>query len=208
MGRPRLHKIGDTVNMLTITDWTCEKQPNGKTKTFAICKCHCGNVIKVISGNVGRGTKSCGCLRRALITSKNTKHGDSGSRLYGIWKAMRKRCRNPNDKEYPNYGGRGIAVCNAWGDYKVFRTWALTNGYADHLTIDRINNDGDYTPKNCRWATLSEQSKNKRTNVNVEFDGVILSIQEWSRRTGILSATITWRIKRGWPIAAALGMEE
>ena len=132
-------------------------------KTYWKCVCDCGLTVVVPGNNLRSGnTMSCGCLRRetARKTGKaNTVHGeghDHKTRLYSIWCGMRQRCMNPHRTAYSLYGGKGVRVCDAWDDYTVFREWALSNGYADNLSIDRIDPNGDYCPENCRWITLSE----------------------------------------------------
>lgn len=95
------------------------------------------------------------------MTKKRYKHGDCQTRLYNIWKCMRKRCNNPNNPRYKNYGGRGVKVCKEWDDYRIFKIWAIMCGYHDNLTIDRIDNDGDYDSDNCQWMTNSENSKKR-----------------------------------------------
>lgn len=124
---------------------------------------------------------------------------DSGKRkqerLYGVWKSMRQRCSNPKNADYHNYGHRGITVCKEWGNYENFRDWAKENGYKVGLSIDRINNDGNYEPSNCRWATNKEQSLNKRTNVRVNIDGETLTLKELSEKHGIPYGTLRSRVE-------------
>lgn len=115
----------------------------------------------------------------------NYKHGGRYERLYYIWKTMRQRCNNPRSQKYKNYGGRGIVVCSEWEDYATFRKWAFENGYEETLTIDRIDVDGDYCPRNCKWSTIMEQ-ENNRTNTHWIYDnGEKISMAEYCRRNEI-----------------------
>jgi hypothetical protein len=174
------------------------------------CKCDCGNIINVRYNNLLNGsTKSCGCLKREKTIERSTKHGLSGgqgnyTRLYRIWLNMRRRCNNRRDQDYPYYGGRGIKVCKEWDNYAAFHDWAMKNGYADHLTLDRINNNGDYCPENCRWATRKEQARNTRQNHFITFNGKTMTIAEWAEYLGVSSTVLRTRLYRGWPIERAL----
>lgn len=132
-------------------------------------------------------------------------HGESYTRLHKVWNGMKQRCNDPNGKEYDRYGGRGIRVCEEWLSYVNFRDWALANGYdatapKGVCTLDRIDNDGNYEPSNCRWVSLSEQYANKSNLHYITYCGETLSVSQWSKRTGIKFHTLLYRIKRGWEL--------
>lgn len=134
------------------------------------------------------------------------KHGMSGTRLYRIWKNMKDRCNKPKHHNYERYGGRGIRVCEEWqNDFMAFYTWAMANGYQEDLTIDRKDNDGNYEPSNCRWATQREQLNNRGDfNVLVTYKGKTQTLMEWSEETGLPFATLRYRIVEShWPVEDA-----
>lgn len=126
------------------------------------------------------------------------KHGQSGTKLYAIWLTMRQRCYNTNNKDFYNYGAKGIKVCDEWiKDFSEFYRWAMENGYAESLSIDRIDPYGNYEPSNCRWATIQEQANNKKNTIYVEVDGSIYTLTELSNLYGIRRETIEMRYLRG-----------
>jgi hypothetical protein len=170
-----------------------------------LCECSCGGTTIAFTGNLRRGhTQSCGCLQMERTGNANRRHGESKQRISRIWSSMKARCTNPTVKCYPRYGGRGIKVCEEWDSYENFRDWALLNGYKDGLTVDRINNDGDYEPGNCRWTTKKEQSNNMRSNVRISFGGEEMTVAQWSRKMGFKDKTLHWRLKSGWSIEKAI----
>lgn len=129
------------------------------------------------------------------------KHGMEGTRLYHIWCGMKCRCSCPTNKDYPNYGGRGIDVCEEWkNDFSVFMKWAFANGYTDELTLDRIDTNGNYCPGNCRWATNLTQQNNKRTSHYIEYNGEKHTIAEWARILGLRRDTLRQRVLASWPL--------
>lgn len=124
-------------------------------------------------------------------------HGMSNAKLYRKWSAMRQRCLNPNDKEFKNYGGRGIKVCPQWLNFIVFAKWAKESGYKDGLTLERIDVNGDYCPENCTWATLKQQMNNKRNNVIIKTESGFMTLAEFSRKRGLSYSTVQMRLCRG-----------
>ena len=156
----KLNLIGNQFGKLTVIKYAGTKN----NRTAWLCKCECGNYTTVIGKNLKNGnTKSCGCLHVENARKLFTKHGKSHTRVYHIYSNILKRCTNTSNKDYKYYGGRGIAVCDEWKDnFQAFYDWSMSNGYKDNLTIDRINNDGNYEPSNCRWTTMKQQARNKR----------------------------------------------
>jgi len=129
------------------------------------CLCDCGNVTTVPGHELRQGnTRSCGCLRREMISQRRRKHGLAGTGIYRSWADMLRRCENPTHKSYSNYGGRGVKVCDEWRDVETFRDWALSNGWKKSLTIERKDSNGDYMPDNCEWIELGLQPSNTRRN--------------------------------------------
>lgn len=137
------------------------------------------------------------------------KHGGAKTKLNKVWRNMKDRCYNPNNKRYPHYGGRGIIVCQEWKeDYVSFRDWAIRNGYQVGLSLDRIDNNGIYCPQNCRWIDSVTQNNNFSRNQFITFNGVTLSISQWAKRTGIHRNTLDFRLKHGWEIGKALNFPD
>lgn len=127
------------------------------------------------------------------------------TRLWKIWSAMKERCYRAKHEHYKSYGGRGITVCDAWReDYKTFKKWALTNGYEDYLTLDRIDVNGNYEPSNCRWISMSEQHKNKRTNRVVEYKGKKYILADLAKEVGMGKTTLKYRLDKGMNVEEAV----
>ncbi|POP31673.1 hypothetical protein C3B58_15365 [Lactonifactor longoviformis] len=172
------------------------------SRSYWKCICDCGNEKIILLQNLRNGdATSCGCQRIKSIT----RHGGSHTKLYVVWQGMVRRCYDSKSKNYVNYGARGIHVCDEWrGDFGIFQKWAVQNGYRDGLSIDRINNDGNYSPNNCRWTTDKVQMNNTRKTVYLEINGVRKPISFWADEYGISKATIRERVKRGWLVEEAV----
>ena len=190
----KLQLLGRKFSRLTVV----EERPSKNNLSMWLCVCDCGNTV-IVAGKslVSANTKSCGCLKRDTTSERNKRqkptHHETFTRLYKIWHSMKCRCRQ---KRFKNYCGKGISVCKEWDtSYKEFRNWSLSNGYRDGLSIDRIDNSGNYCPSNCRWVTEKEQARNKTTN------RIILGkpLVEWSEITGLSRSAIAHRIDElGW----------
>lgn len=140
-------------------------------------------------------------MREAALKRKNASrrtHGFSADypKLYIVWETMKNRCENPNRKKYKDYGGRGIKVCEEWHDAEIFCKWALANGYAEGLQLDRIDNDGNYCPENCRWVTPKENNRNRRNTKYLTIGGITKCVAEWCETIDISEFTIYWWIRK------------
>lgn len=157
------------------------------------CLCDCGG-RSVVRGTCLRsgGTSSCGCVG----PEKRTKHGETGSKIYMAWIGIKHRCFNNKNKSYPDYGGRGISICSDWLDYSKFKDWALMNGYSERLSIERIDNNGDYAPNNCRWTTMSEQSNNKRSTIRVTIGDCTKPISIWADEFNMKKVNARYRFRK------------
>ena len=167
--------IGKKFGRLTVLEELSERKNGGKVYK---CVCECGKYIDVRGAFLRNGqTKSCGCL----MIDTNTKHSKYGTRIYNIYYGIIQRCYNTNAKDhYPHYGGRGIIMCDEWKhDFMSFYDWAISHGYKEGLTIDRIDNNGNYEPSNCRWVTVYEQNKNRSNSILVHYNNMTKSITEW-----------------------------
>lgn len=198
---------GQTFGRLTIVEMYKE---NGRV--YCDCKCSCGILAKHIraSSLIYKNTKSCGCLNQELRIARNLKHGcayrNRKSRLYEIWDGMHKRCDNPNTKSAKHYYEKGIHYCEEWNNFKPFQDWALANGYADNLTLERIDNTKDYSPENCIWISFSEQSKNRTSNHYITYQNETHTLTEWSKILGLKRSTIYSRLRRNLPIDEVLAV--
>lgn len=198
--------IGNKYGRLIVISYSHEEikynKNNKKVKIhYYNCKCDCGTENYITNRNslIQFTTRSCGCLQ------KEFRHGDSKTRLYGIWCNMKARCYNKNQTEYDIYGGRGISICDEWiYDYLNFKEWSLSNRYTDELTIDRINYDGNYEPNNCRWATYKIQANNTSRNREITYNGETKTMAEWSDKLNISYTTLRKRLYDGWNIERAL----
>ena len=175
------------------------------------CKCDCGNESYANSGALLSGrTRSCGCLMHESRGKSRITHHKSKSRLYVLYNGIKARCLNPNNKAFKWYGGKGIKICDEWlNDFQAFYEWAMANGYAKGLTIDRIDSEKDYCPENCRWITIQEQQHNKKSNHYITCNGETHTMTEWAKKTGININTLSSRInKLHWTPEKALGMND
>lgn len=166
------------------------------------CVCKCGKEFVTTGKSIRlKLIKSCGCLKISRIKEvgfKNKTHGETKTRLYNIWHGMKKRCRTKSDTSFKYYGGKGISVCDEWeSSYEVFRDWANANGYEDNLTLDRLDNNGDYSPENCKWSDLYEQARNRSNNVRVDFKGENMTLSQVAENLGISTSLLQYRINRG-----------
>lgn len=192
----------------------------GNIRTVYLCKCDCGNETITYASNLTSGhSKSCGCEQKENLKRigfqnmpdlrmDTTKHHKSNTRLYRIWRGMKERCNNPNSNAYSNYGGRGIKVCDEWkNDFEVFYSWAITNGYSDNLSIDRIDVNGNYEPSNCRWADTKTQCNNMRTNKYFTINSTTKTMKQWADTYDMDYGKVKERIRIGWTIEEALELK-
>lgn len=185
---------GRKFNYLTVIKRSDSRGNGKKPVVLWECSCRCGKTVIAPGYDLITGhTKSCGC--RKII------HGFAHKeRLYETWKNMRRRCNDPTNNRYAQYGGRGITICPEWDEYIYFRIWALENGYSDDLTIDRENGDGNYCPDNCRWVNMKVQANNVSRNRIIEYNGESLTMSQLADRFNLSYSAFQHRIERGWSI--------
>lgn len=194
---------GQKFGRLTVVSFSRDVRSGNRNRKYWKCICECGKYKEVRLDSLTSGkVKSCGCLQ-VENSYKNLIPGSSrydviDKRLRGIWNGMKGRCLNKNNKSYARYGGRGITLFKEWEDFNIFAKWALSNGYDENLTIDRIDNNKGYEPSNCRWITNKEQSRNRRSNIVIEHNGKTMTLKELSETTGIEYSCLNARYKRGY----------
>lgn len=193
---------GQTFGRLTVVKLSSRK--SGKMLMWD-CVCECGGNKTVIAPSLKRGnTLSCGCIKKEVLTIRNTKHGFSNTRIYEIWQGMIKRCTNPNSAAYKYYGGRGIKVCDGWLNFIDFYNDTI-QGYSDILSLDRYpDTNGNYEPNNFRWATEEQQANNKTDNHLVTYNGKTQTIAQWAKEMEVDYRFLQNRIAKGWEIEKAL----
>lgn len=202
MRRKRIINAGDRFGRLVVVNGTnCSTTKHPKY----LCLCDCGATKEIRKGGLFRGdTSSCGCFRIESATRNSTKHGKHGLPEYKVWKSMNDRIANPNNKHWNRYGGRGISICDRWRDFDNFITDMGQRPTPKHQ-IDRINNDGNYEPSNCRWVTKTENMRNTSLCVEFKYKGQSKTLGEWSEIYGLNRMTLYNRVNRlGWDIEKAL----
>lgn len=187
-------KVGDVFGLLTV------KEPKGRdsySKFMWLCACTCGTETVVRDNNLRQGkVESCSCLRRQLTSERNTKHGFGSTPEAQAWRDMKKRCLNPEDKNYHNYGGRGITVAAEWVDDFLCFLSDVGSRPNPKSTLDRVDNSKGYCPGNVRWVSMQRQQRNKRVNLLVAVGGVTKTAVEWAEEYGLCKPTATYRIHR------------
>lgn len=190
----KLKLIGDVFNRLTVLS----EAPTVKQKSYWLCICKCGNIVTILGSGLTTGqTQSCGCLQKERASKSHLKHGNSNKTSeYGTWINMKTRCLNPNSEDWENYGGRGITVCDRW--INSFENFLSDMGVkpSPEYSLDRFPDvNGNYSPVNCRWATIIEQARNKRRTVYYETAGLKMILQDWANYFGVHQANLLNSLK-------------
>lgn len=199
-----LNLINQRFNKLLVI----ERAKNQNDKTMWKCKCDCGNEVFVLTSNLRcNRIKSCGCLKVDKLVKRSTTHNQRHTNLYEVWKTMKQRCYNENNKSYKNYGGRGITICEDWKtNFTSFYNWSMANGYKKGLTIDRIDNNSNYCPENCRWTDRMTQANNSRWNKHIIVNGKDDTLANWLRFYNLTYDKYYKRINKGFSEQEALTM--
>ena len=177
---------------------------NAQKRPLWLCECSCGNQKIVEESKLKSGhTRSCGCLKKEAISKVNVTHRLSKAAEYKIWKGIRTRCFNKEVKSFKNYGGRGITVDERWSSFEAFFSDMGPRPSPEH-SIERINNEGNYGPENCRWANVKEQANNRRSSHFITFNGITLTVTQWGEKLGFRNGTLSRRLMLGWPVEKAL----
>jgi len=195
---------GDRYGRLTIVSENAPRRyPSGKKRVFT-CRCDCGTLVLVLLSDLRSGhTTSCGCRQREVVAQLKLSHGKCSSREHTSWSGMIQRCHNPDNPSYDRYGARGIVVCDRWRNSFAEFLKDMGDCPSGH-TIERVNNEGPYSPENCVWATPTTQNRNRRSSLRLTLNGVTRTASEWAVVLNIKPPTLYSRIARGWPPELAL----
>jgi hypothetical protein len=197
MSRPIVNLIGNIYNRITVVSFDYAKNH----KSYWVCRCSCGNKVTIRSDQLTGGvTGSCGCLHRDTITT----HGDSNSKEYETWLRIKKRCYDPKHKSYSRYGGRGIKVCTRWFNSYDYFLLDMGRAPSPKHSIDRKDNNGNYEPSNCKWATSIEQANNRRNNLRLTYKGETRNLRQWCDILNLNYSTTFSRLRIGWTVEMAL----
>ena len=202
---PHNHRdlTGRRFGRLLVVERTDAKTANGIR--LWLCRCDCGSTASVRTTCLNAGqTRSCGCLRGESRGNQLRTHGGTGSRVYNAFRSMWDRCANVRSKAYPDYGGRGIRVCERWRSFEAFRN--DMGDPPDGFSLDRIEVNGDYEPTNCRWADDLTQNNNRRSSVPIRIGERSQGLKEWCRELGLPYPSVYSRVRRGWTPSEALGL--
>ena len=209
MGKRIEVKPGDRYGRLTVVE---EVEQDGYLRRF-VCLCKCGTTTTAVLQRLRNGTKhSCGCLHKESSAANGranpaVTHSRSDQPIYNTWRGMLGRCKHRSNRFYHNYGGRGISVCDEWQDAATFIKWAFENGWKEGLQIDRVDNDGNYCPGNCRFVTRKQNCRNARHNIMITFGQTTQSLAAWAEQYGLHQKTLNNRIYRyGWTVEQALSL--
>ena len=184
------------------------RAPNKGQKVMWNCICKCGNHTIASGTNLKLGKiRSCGCFKIEQLVKRSTTHNQRHTNLYQVWKGIKQRCLNHNSSSYKNYGGRGITICEDWkNNFTSFYEWSMANGYKKGLTIDRIDNNSNYCPENCRWTDIITQANNKRVNKYITINGKVDTLSNWLKFYNIGKTKYYNRLKKGFSEQEALTM--
>lgn len=200
-------KSGDQYNRWTVLEEVEPRAYKSRKIRMFRCRCECGRIGIVIGSQLKHGhSKSCGCLQKEKTVEMGTRHGFSKHPLFPVYWEARHRCESPTNKDFTNYGGRGIKFCEEWKqNLSAFFEWAECNGYKHGLQLDRKDNNGDYCPENCRFVSPKENARNRRITLRLEDGTPLLDVYDRAEVKCVSRSTFVARVtKSGWDVQRAL----
>lgn len=201
----RENLVGKCFDRLTVIELAFDE--SYKKKKW-LCQCDCGNKVVVTGSNLKSGhSTQCKACQLSSMQKGNITHDQSHTKLYYVWQGMKNRCENINHKSYADYGRRGIRVCDEWHSFDAFQQWAWSNGYGEGVEIDRINNDGDYCPENCRWVGRLDNARNKSNNKVILYNGEKKTLSEWATHFGVNYKNLSRNLSKGYTLEEAVQRE-